>query len=133
MNQFEKIFEIFIFNIMIDYRITNIKMILKEKKDCFFYLKEQLFLIFFDMRLQILKQFIVVIINIQQIGVFVLIGLYVVNYQFFGICFQYRFIVEEMVSVFQFRLFCFFFLGINGVIENFFYYRFFRVFFFYVS
>lgn len=133
MNQFEKIFEIFIFNIMIDYRITNIKMILKKKKDCLFYLKEQLFLIFFDMRLQILKQFIVVIINIQQIGVFVLIGLYVVNYQFFGFCFQYRFIVEEMVSVFQFRLFCFFFLGINGVIENFFYYRFFRVFFFYVS
>lgn len=35
-----------------DYRITNIKMILKEKKDCFFYLKEQLFLTSSDMRLQ---------------------------------------------------------------------------------
>lgn len=36
MNQFEKIFEIFIFNIMIDYRIMNIKMILKKKKIGFF-------------------------------------------------------------------------------------------------
>lgn len=36
MNQFEKIFEISIFNIMTDYRITNIKMILKKKKTGFF-------------------------------------------------------------------------------------------------
>lgn len=36
MNQFEKIFEISIFNIMTDYRITNIKMILKKKKTVFF-------------------------------------------------------------------------------------------------
>lgn len=52
MNQFEKIFEISIFNIMTDYRITNIKMILKKKKDCLFYLMEQLFLTSSDMRLQ---------------------------------------------------------------------------------